>query len=156
MKNNYAKRLFIGLVVGFFLGSTIIFIGCAPKKVKVVYENDGNFEHSETGHKHKHKKKGPPAHAPAHGYRAKHQYRYYPSHSIYYDTGRKLYFYIKGDKWAVGASLPNRIRIEVGNSVNIELDTDKPYIYHSEHAKKYPPGQKKKKKKKNKKNKKWG
>ena len=49
--------------------------------------------------------------------------------------------------------MPNRIRIEVGNSVNIELDTDKPYIYHSEHVKKYPPGQMKKKKKKKKK---WG
>ena len=156
MKNNYAKRLFIVLAVGFFLGSTIIFVGCAPKRVKVVYENDSNSEYSAAGHKHKHKKKGPPAHAPAHGYRAKHQYRYYHSRSVYYDTSRKLYFYIKGDKWAVGASLPNRIRIEVGNSVNIELDTDKPYIYHSEHAKKYPPGQKKIKKKKKKKKKKWG
>ena len=39
MKNNCAKRLFVGLVVGFFLGAAIILVGCAPKKVKVVYEN---------------------------------------------------------------------------------------------------------------------
>lgn len=141
------------MVLGFFFVSAAVFAGCAPKKVVAVYEKDGNSEYSKVGHKHKHKRKGPPAHAPAHGYRAKHQYRYYPSRSVYYDTGRRLYFYIKGDKWEVGASLPNRIRIELGNSVNIELDTDKPYIYHSEHVKKYPPGQmKKKKKKKNK----WG
>jgi hypothetical protein len=153
MNYNYAKKLFAGLAVGFFIASTVFFVGCAPKKIKVVYEKEGNSEYSEAGHKHKHKKKGPPAHAPAHGYRAKHQYRYYPSRSVYYDTGRKLYFYIKGDKWEVGASLPNRIRIQLGNSVNIELDTDKPYIYHSEHVKKYPPGQMKKK---NKKKNKWG
>ena len=40
----------------------------------MVYDKDGNSGYSELGHKHKHKKKGPPAHAPANGYRAKHQY----------------------------------------------------------------------------------
>ena len=153
MNDNEAKRLFAGLGVVFFIVATIFLGGCAPKRVKVVYEKDGDYKYSETGHKHKHKKKGPPAHAPAHGYRAKHQYRYYPSRSVYYDTGRKLYFYIKGDRWEVGASLPNRIRFGLGESVSIELDTAKPYIYHSEHVKKYPPGQMKKK---HKKKKKWG
>ena len=156
MNGSYSKKLLAGLAGCCFIASTVFFVGCAPKKVKVVYEKDGNSEYSKVEHKHKHKKKGPPAHAPAHGYRAKHQYRYYPSRSVYYDTGRKLYFYIKGDRWEVGVSLPNRIRNGLGNSVSIELDTDKPYTYHSEHVKKYPPGQlKKKKKKKNKKNK-WG
>ena len=153
MNDNFAKRLFTGLVVGFFIVSTFFLVGCAPKRVKVVYEKDRNSGHPEVGYKHEHKKKGPPAHAPAHGYRAKHQYRYYPSRSVYYDTGRRLYFYIKGDNWEVGASLPNQIRIDLGDSVNIELDTDKPYVYHSEHVKKYPPGQMKKK---NKKKNKWG
>jgi hypothetical protein len=36
-------------------------------------------------------KNGPPAHAPAHGYRAKHRYRYYPSCSVYFDIGRVLW-----------------------------------------------------------------
>jgi hypothetical protein len=153
MNDNDAKRLLAGLAVVFFIAAMVFFAGCAPKRIKVVYEKEGNSEYSETAHKHKYKKKGPPAHAPAHGYRAKHQYRYYPSRSVYYDTGRKLYFYIKGDRWEVGASLPNRIRIGLGDSVKIELDTDRPYIHHSEHVKKYPPGQMKKKhKKKNK----WG
>lgn len=99
----------------------------------------------------KHKKQGPPAHAPAHGYRAKHQYRYYPSRSVYYDTDRRLYFYLKGDGWEVGASLPSNLRVGLGESVSIELDTDKPYIHHKDHKKKYPPKTSKKSKKKNKK-----
>jgi hypothetical protein len=49
--------------------------------------------------------------------------------------------------------LPNHLRIGLGDSVSIELDTDKPYIHHAEHVKKYPPGQLKKK---NKKKHKWG
>ena len=153
MNYNLFKRMAICFGIGFFTVFTIFTIGCAPKRVEVVYEKDSNHEHSEVYYKHKHKKKGPPAHAPAHGYRAKHQYRYYPSQSVYYDTGRRLYFYIKGDNWEVGASLPNHIRIGLGASVSIELDTDKPYVHHAEHVKKYPPGQMKKK---NKKKNKWG
>jgi hypothetical protein len=81
------------------------------------------------------------------GYRAKHQYRYYPSRSVYYDSGRGLYFYLKGDNWEVGASLPGSLRLGLGDSVSIELDTDKPYIHHAEHVKKYPSKQFKQKKK---------
>ena len=157
MNCSFNKRLFGCLALGFFTASTIFIFGCAPKKVKIVYKKDRNPAYSEAGHKHSHKKKGPPAHAPAHGYRAKHQYRYYPSSSVYYDTGRRLYFYLKGDHWEVGASLPNHLRIGLGDSVHIELDTDKPYIYHAEHVKKYPPGKMKHKKNKhNKKKLKWG
>ena len=49
--------------------------------------------------------------------------------------------------------MPSNLRVELGDSVSIELDTDKPYIYHAEHVKKYPPGQMKKKSKKKDK---WG
>ncbi len=156
MNYNFIKRLVICFAIGFFTVSAIFVAGCAPKKVVVVYEKEGNSGYSKEGnHKPKHKKKGgPPPHAPAHGYRAKHEYRYYPSRSVYYDTDRGLYFYLKGKNWEVGASLPSSLRVELGDSVRIELDTDKPYIYHTEHAKKYPPGQMKKKK--NKKKNKWG
>ncbi len=153
MNYNFAKRLSMVLAIGCFIISINFVVACAPKRVKVVYEKDANSEYPEAGQKLEHKKKGPPAHAPAHGYRAKHHYRYYPSRSVYYDTGRRLYFYIKGDNWEVGAALPHHIRVSLGDSVTIQLDTDKPYIYHSEHVKKYPPGQMKKK---NKKKNKWG
>jgi hypothetical protein len=151
MNYTLAKRMFIGLIIGFFIVSAIFTVGCTARKIKVVYEKDSNSGYSEVGYKHK--KGGPPPHAPAHGYRAKHQYRYYPSCSVYYDYGRKIYFYIKGDHWEVGASLPSHLRIGLGDSVNIELDADKPYIHHAEHVKKYPPGQLKNK---NKKKLKWG
>jgi hypothetical protein len=154
MNHNFIKKLIICFTIGFFTVTLIFVVGCAPKRVQVVYKNDDNSGYSEQSHKHQYKKKGPPAHAPAHGYRAKHKYRYYPSRSVYYDTDRRIYFYLKGDNWEVGASLPNHIRIGLGDSVSIELDTDKPYIHHAEHVKKYPPGQIKKKNK-HKKNK-WG
>lgn len=99
------------------------------------------------------KKNGPPAHAPAHGYRSKRQYRYFPSSSVYYDADRCLYFYLSGSNWQVGASLPHDLRIRLGDSVSIEMDTDKPYVYNNQHKKQFPPGQMKKVHKK--KGKKW-
>jgi hypothetical protein len=149
----WAKKILIGLTIGFFSLSVIFTVGCAPKKVVVVYDKDGHSRHPEVSHTHK--KGGPPPHAPAHGYRAKYHYRYYPDCSVYYDSGRELYFYIKGDHWEVGVSLPRQLRIGLGDSVSIELDTDRPYIYHREHVKKYPPGQLKKKNKHKNKHK-WG
>ena len=86
-----------------------------------------------------HKKGGPPSHAPAHGYRAKHKYRYYSSCKVYHDISRGLYFYLKGDNWEVGASLPSHLKAGLGESVTIELDNDKPYVHNEEHVKKYPP-----------------
>jgi hypothetical protein len=155
MNCEFIKKLAICFAIGFFTVSVFFAAGCAPKKVRVVYGKDRNSGYSEGGYEHEHEKKGgPPPHAPAHGYRAKHHYRYYPSRSVYYDTGRGLYFYIKGNNWEVGASLPGNLRVGLGDSVIIELDTDKPYLYHAEHMKKYPPGQMRKKK--HKKKNKWG
>jgi hypothetical protein len=82
-------------------------------------------------------KKGPPAHAPAHGYRAKHHYRYYPGTDVYYDTGRRLYFYLSGNDWAVAATLPAALKVKLGDYVSIEMATDRPYMYHKAHKAKY-------------------
>ncbi len=92
-------------------------------------------------------KKGPPPHAPAHGYRAKYRYHYYPACAVYFDINRKLYFYLSGDNWRVSAELPSGLRVKLGELVTLELETDKPYLYYKEHQKKYPPGQAKKKNK---------
>jgi hypothetical protein len=54
----------------------------------------------------------------------------------------------------VSASLPGGIQIDVSNYVTLEMDTDKPYEYHAEVEKKYPPGQQKKQNKKKDKSKK--
>lgn len=100
-------------------------------------------------HRYEDTKKGPPAHAPAHGYRTKHHYRYYPDERVYYDTGRGAYFYLDNGTWRMSIGLPGSIRLE-SRYVSLELDTDEPYRYFSEHEAKYPPD-----KMKGKKNKKW-
>jgi hypothetical protein len=154
MNRTTAKRLFIGLAACFFVISTILTFGCAGTKIKAKYETKDNSGYSKA--EHKHKKGGPPAHAKAHGYRAKHKYRYYPDCSVYHDTERSLYFYIKGGNWEVGASLPNHLQMRLGESVSLELDTDRPYTYHADHAKQYPPGKMKKDKNNKNKKHKWG
>jgi hypothetical protein len=148
MNNTLAKRLFIGLATFFFIISTNLIIGCTGTKLKVKYEKEDNSGYSKAEHKHKHKKGGPPAHASAHGYRAKHKYHYYPSQKVYHDSDRGLYFYLKGDNWEIGASLPSHLKTGLGESVTIEMETDKPYAQNADHVKKYPPGKLKKKHKK--------
>jgi len=102
-----------------------------------------------------HAVKGPPPWAPAHGHRAKYRYRYYRSSLVYYDTGRGLYFYYSTGDWRMSVSLPSRIRLDVNDFVALEMNSDEPYIYHSEVKKKYPPGKMKIKHKKKKGKNKW-
>jgi hypothetical protein len=74
-----------------------------------------------------HHQHGPPSHAPAYGYRHKYKYHYYPDKNVYYDLERKLYFYLQGDQWKTGVELPTSIRLNLGKSTSLELDTDVPY-----------------------------
>lgn len=82
-------------------------------------------------------KGGPPSHAKAYGFRAKHNYRYYPSAKAYYDTERRMYFYLDGTNWRVSASLPSILKVNLGNYVTIEMDEDKPYSQFEEHQRNY-------------------
>lgn len=83
--------------------------------------------------------KGPPPWAPAHGYREKmaREYVYYPTAGVYFDIGRRVYFYRSDDGWRTAAVLPSTIVIDIDRGVKMELDTDEPYAYHHEHEKKY-------------------
>jgi hypothetical protein len=146
MNYSFIKSIMLLLVSVIFLFSIS---GCRTTGGGVAVEWGQENGH---GHHHKVKKGGPPPHAPAHGYRAKYKYRYYPSCSVYYDAYRQLYFYLEGPGWRVSASLPQAIQLGLGDHVSIEMDIDKPYIYYEEHKHKYPPG---KYKKKNKKKNKW-
>ena len=137
-------KLLLAFILTVFFNSSAIAGGSFTFK----WGNDQAPEKHQA--EHKQKKGGPPDHAPAHGYRAKHQYRYYPSQQVYHDSDRGLYFYLKGDNWEAGASLPSQLKAGLGESVTFELDIDKPYVQNAEHIKKYPP-----KKSKGKKNKKW-
>jgi len=88
---------------------------------------------------------GPPPWAPAHGYRAKHHYHYYPQSQVYFDVGRSLYFYYYGGGWQASVALPSGIHINAGEYVSLDMDVDRPYLYHSDVEKRYPPGQSKEK-----------
>ena len=92
-------------------------------------------------------KGGPPPHAPAHGYRRKYAYRYYPNDQVYYDVDRRLYFYLAGGNWKVAVALPSSVHLDLGGYVRLEMDSDIPYVDNVKHRKKYPPGKAKKKKK---------
>jgi hypothetical protein len=85
----------------------------------------------------KSKKAGPPQHAKAHGYRAKHTYRYYPSVNAYYDVERKAYFYLEGNNWRMGVALPDSLSVSLGKYVTIEMESDKPYSRFEEHKRQY-------------------
>ena len=73
-----------------------------------------------------------------------------PSSYIYFDTGRNLSFYFEGGQWQVSAALPAGIKLNVSDYVTLEMDTDKPYQFHSDVVKKHPPGYLKKAKGKDK------
>ena len=83
---------------------------------------------------------GPPPHAPAHGYRRKYLYRYYPSVFVYFDVNRRVYFYLEGGAWNVGVNLPAHVHIDAGEAVSLTLETDRPYVDFDAHKAKYPPG----------------
>ena len=140
------KRITVGLISLFVL-AVITFSGVwnttFAGELKTVWAKDAGSDQQVliAGKK---KKTGPPAHAPAHGYRAKHQYRYFPSAYVYFDVNRKLYFYLRGGNWEAAVSLPGDIKVKLGSYVSIELETDKPYMYYKQHKTKYPPGQMKK------------
>lgn len=140
MKRDFMTRFLITATCALFI---ISFTACEPT---------GGGAHVRWGEESEqpppNPEKGPPPHAPAHGYRAKYRYNYYPDVSVYLDVDRRMYFYLEGDKWTVSVSLPERLRLSLGDYVTIELDTDKPYTKHKEHKGKYPPGQLKKKNKK--------
>jgi len=132
-------KFFTGIIAAAFILS-----GCAVPggaDISVGWEDPEPPKPVVTG------KTGPPAHAPAHGYRAKHAYRYYPDERTYYDAQRRVYFYLEKDGWRMSASLPSHIRLSA-NYVTVRMDTDNPYDHYDEHAKKYPPGKVKKKEKK--------
>lgn len=83
----------------------------------------------------------PPPWAPAHGYRERFRYRYYPEVEVYFDIDRGLYFYLYMGSWQCAPRLPNTIKLK-GEFVVLEMGTDRPYIYHEQVKVHYPPKKK--------------
>lgn len=72
----------------------------------------------------------PPPWAPAHGYRAKHRYIYYPVREIYYEPASDLWFWIDGGNWSFGSRLPVGYQPYTTGGISVELYTDRPYEDH--------------------------
>ncbi len=71
----------------------------------------------------------PPPWAPAHGWRAKHRYVYYPSAEVYYAPETRMWFWLGGNGWQAGVSLPVALQGYVSTGgVSIDLDVDRPYL----------------------------
>jgi hypothetical protein len=134
-----AMKRWISLML-LLLGIASLFVMSGCQRGKVVIGDDPGYTPPPSPPAPSHEK-GPPPWAPAHGYRAKHQYHYYPASYVYFDIGRQLYFYYQGTGWQVSARLPAGIRIDIEDYIVLEMETDKPYQYHAEVAKRYPPGQ---------------
>lgn len=81
----------------------------------------------------------PPAPAPVPAYHhVQHRYHYYPQEQVYFDPGRRVYFYLDGPNWRVAASLPRWIQLSYSDYVVIEMDHDKPYREFGRHRSLYP------------------
>ena len=132
---------YMGLLCLFFV--LMSFAGCQGTKITI-----GNDRHPDQPVFYE--KAGPPPWAPAHGYRAKHSYHYYPSSNVYHERDQRVWFYYRDGGWRMSASLPSEIRIEMNDYVVLDMDDDRPYHYDHEVIKRYPPGQLKKKNKKHK------
>jgi hypothetical protein len=86
------------------------------------------------------KKGGPPPWAPAHGYRAKTKYVYFPQQNIYYDTQRAVYIYLNDGNWEIGARIPRGIKAKTlrdSRQVELRLNVDNPQRYNGDHLKRY-------------------
>ena len=77
--------------------------------------------------KTKEKAGGPPAWAPAHGYRRK--FQYWPQQKVYYDGTKKQYFWLQAGNIKVGSKLPSWIQI-AGAGTTKELDAEAPLLIH--------------------------
>lgn len=83
---------------------------------------------------------GPPKWAPAHGYRAKTRYIYFPQHNFYYDIRTHNYFYLNGGNWSISVAIPTPfISINLGHATQIQLDYygSYPYYYNADHCTRY-------------------
>lgn len=83
--------------------------------------------------------KGPPPWAPAHGFRRNRQYYFYPGADVYYRPADRIWFYLEGRDWRIGASLPTSVRVDFTRSVPLEMETARPFEFHAAVTERYSP-----------------
>lgn len=106
--------------------------GWAKKKEAYPMDDQGNFLPPGQA-----KPKGPPPWAPAHGYRAKQKYRYYPAYNLYQDPVSGLFFSFRAGAWAKGPLPPGVDPGRLGRYREFDGYVDEPWKSH-------PPAGKKK------------
>lgn len=80
----------------------------------------------------------PPPHHHHHG--PHYRYYYYPDASVYYDTDRRVYYFLDNG-WRSGGRLPRALAVRLDDPVLIEMDSSAPYERYDEHRAAYPPHQ---------------
>lgn len=67
-------------------------------------------------------------------------YDYYPDREVYFDTDRLLYFYRTGGEWSMSVALPISFQEHLGTSVQLKLESPRPYEFHDQNIKDFPSG----------------
>lgn len=136
--------LFRRTAVLFLLFGLLLAYGCAGTTTVTVGDPPEQRGHEQRAQENRRPhQKGPPPWAPAHGHRAKHRYRYYPSAEVYFDVSRDIYFYYENGRWRTSVRIPGDIQVQLGDSVTLEMNTKHPYEYHKEVTERYPRGHRK-------------
>ncbi len=84
----------------------------------------------------KEEQKGPPPWAPAHGYRAQTRHVYFPDYNFYFDIQKSVYIHLSGENWQVSANLPSvfsGVDLKISATMELDLYTDTPQKYNSDH-----------------------
>jgi hypothetical protein len=121
-----------GLIFGFAAIAMLGTSGCVVHRHRRAEERVVVVEEGKKG--------GPPPWAPAHGYRRKQAYRYYYDREIYYNVDKGSWVWIEADGWKVGRRLPEAVVINprIDKFAIVELEGDRPEVYHHEVVKVYP------------------
>lgn len=82
--------------------------------------------------------KTPPPWAPAHGFRRNRDYYFYPGTNVYYRPADRLWFYLEGREWRLGATLPTSLSVDFGRCVSLTMETERPYEFHEKVVTYYP------------------
>lgn len=125
---------------------SVIFISTALILSSSVLAGGGDFSwgnqsnkwtaHSIYASRHHHSS----SYSSAHGNRCHHRYQYFPSVCVYHEAMRGRYFFLHEHEWRTAVSLPIDLRMQLGDYVNIDMQSDKPFIYNEQHRKQYPSG----------------
>ena len=82
---------------------------------------------------------GPPVnhHRPAYYY--PYGYYYYPSVSVYFHYSTGFYFYLSDGIWIRTRVLPPYIRLSQNDRIHLNIESDKPYLFHKQHTERFNP-----------------